>query len=215
MGTYYLEVGTGISVKDLYLLDRGPAGCGLPRTPLLRNPVNRPGGNRGETSGLGTTLADLSVGPHSPATRLPGSGSGPRHAGKVRGSTRLPAPSKGGTTFSQHQPQTNPQRTNTTCSSRDSSTSEFLARLSPTFIYGADDAFPSWSPLTLTPLHSDYQARCHGSNPISRAHPPWHLSKPQSTFIAVLLPNFVESPTRELRGIHLPRTRVNSGQQRC
>ncbi len=38
--------------------------------------------------------------------------------------------------------------------------------------------------VTLTPLHGEYQGRCHVSGPISGAHPHRHPSKPQETFIA-------------------------------
>jgi hypothetical protein len=55
-----------------------------------------------------------------------------------------------------------------------------------------------WSSLTLTPSHSEYQARGHGSRPISTAHPHRHPSKPQGTFIATFLANFGEHLFRAL-----------------
>jgi hypothetical protein len=50
--------------------------------------------------------------------------------------------------------------------------------------------------LTLTPLHSEYQGRCHGIRPISGAHPYRHASKPQGTFIVTFWRTSENSPSR-------------------
>ena len=51
--------------------------------------------------------------------------------------------------------------------------------------------------LTLTPLHSEYQGRCHGIRPITRPHPPRYPSKPQATFIATFWRTSENSSSRD------------------
>jgi len=64
---------------------------------------------------------------------------------------------------------------------------------------------------TLTPPHSEYQARCHGSKPMGRAHPHRYPSEPQGTFITILATNLRESDRCELLRTPLPHARANRG----